>query len=69
MGGRSAIETRSSTEPLQHIKQVYRSDLLKGIIFSGASGLRVHMNNGKIPICHQSKRLIYQVLRKPEISA
>lgn len=36
--GRSAIETRSSTGPLQHIKQAYRSGLLKGIIFSGASG-------------------------------
>jgi hypothetical protein len=36
--GRSAIETRSSTGPLLHIKQAYRSGLLKGIIFSGASG-------------------------------
>jgi hypothetical protein len=35
--GRSAIETRSSTGPLLHIKQAYRSGLLKGIIFSGAS--------------------------------
>lgn len=37
--GRSAIETRSSTGPLLHIKQAYRSGLLKGIIFSGASGV------------------------------
>ncbi|WP_434928418.1 DUF4862 family protein [Shewanella sp. HL-SH2] len=37
--GRSAIETRSSAGPLQHIKQAYNSGLLKGIIFSGASGL------------------------------
>lgn len=37
--GRSAIETRSSTGPLLHIKQAYRSKLLKGIIFSGASGV------------------------------
>jgi hypothetical protein len=37
--GRSAIETRSSTGPLLHIKQTYRSGLLKGIIFSGASGV------------------------------
>jgi hypothetical protein len=37
--GRSAIETRSSTGPLLHIKQAYRSSLLKGIIFSGASGV------------------------------
>lgn len=37
--GRSAIETRSTTGPLLHIKKAYRSGLLKGIIFSGASGL------------------------------
>jgi hypothetical protein len=37
--GRSAIETRSTTGPLLHIKQAYRSGLLKGIIFSGASGV------------------------------
>jgi hypothetical protein len=37
--GRSAIETRSSTGPLLHIKQAYGCGLLKGIIFSGASGI------------------------------
>jgi len=37
--GRSAIETRSSEGPLKHIKQAYESNLLKGIIFSGASSL------------------------------
>lgn len=37
--GRSAIETRSNSGPLQHIKQAYLSGLLKGIIFSGASGV------------------------------
>jgi len=37
--GRSAIETRSASGPLQHIKQAYLSGLLKGIIFSGASGV------------------------------
>lgn len=36
--GRSAIETRSVNGPIEHIKQVYQSGLLKGIIFSGASG-------------------------------
>jgi hypothetical protein len=36
--GRSAIETRSVSGPLLHIKQASRSGLLKGIIFSGASG-------------------------------
>ncbi|MFT5851986.1 MAG: hypothetical protein ACI87J_001961 [Colwellia sp.] len=37
--GRSAIETRSSRGPLLHIKQAYQTGLLKGIIFSGASGV------------------------------
>lgn len=37
--GRSAIETRSTEGPLQHIKQAYLSGLLKGVIFSGASDL------------------------------
>jgi hypothetical protein len=36
--GRSAIETRSSAGPIEHIKMAYQSKLLKGIIFSGASG-------------------------------
>ncbi|WP_159822366.1 DUF4862 family protein [Colwellia sp. 20A7] len=37
--GRSAIETRSVEGPIQHIKQAYDCGLLKGIIFSGASGV------------------------------
>lgn len=36
--GRSTIETRSATGPIKHIKMAYQSNLLKGIIFSGASG-------------------------------
>lgn len=36
--GRSAIEARSAAGPIEHIKKVYQSKLLKGIIFSGASG-------------------------------
>lgn len=36
--GRSAIETRCATGPIEHIKMAYQSKLLKGIIFSGASG-------------------------------
>lgn len=36
--GRSAIEARSSQGPIEHIKMAYQSNLLKGIIFSGASG-------------------------------
>tara|TARA_R110002060_G_scaffold51424_6_gene62378 strand:- start:25118 stop:26098 length:981 start_codon:yes stop_codon:yes gene_type:complete len=37
--GRSAIETRSTTGPLQHIKKAFEAGLLKGVIFSGASGI------------------------------
>lgn len=37
--GRSAIETRSVEGPIHHIKQAYDCGLLKGIIFSGASGI------------------------------
>ncbi len=36
--GRSAIETRSAKGPIEHIKMASQSKLLKGIIFSGASG-------------------------------
>lgn len=36
--GRSAIEARSSKGPLLHIEQAQQHGLLKGIIFSGASG-------------------------------
>jgi hypothetical protein len=36
--GRSAIEARSVEGPIEHIKQAYKSGLLSGIIFSGASG-------------------------------
>ncbi|WP_286263179.1 DUF4862 family protein [Thalassotalea atypica] len=36
--GRSAIETRSVQGPIKHIKMAYQSKLLRGIIFSGASG-------------------------------
>jgi len=37
--GRSAIETRDTNGPLQHIKQAYLNGLLKGIIFSGTSDI------------------------------
>lgn len=37
--GRSAIETRSTEGPLLHIKQAYQSGLLKGLVFSGVSGV------------------------------
>lgn len=36
--GRSAIEARSAAGPIEHIKKTYQHKLLKGIIFSGASG-------------------------------
>ncbi len=37
--GRSAIESRSASGPIEHIKMAYQSKLLKGIIFSGASNV------------------------------
>lgn len=37
--GRSAIETHSVEGPLQHIRQANQNGLLKGVIFSGASGV------------------------------
>jgi hypothetical protein len=36
--GRSAIETRSASGPLQHIRRLEAAGLLSGLVFSGASG-------------------------------
>jgi hypothetical protein len=36
--GRSAIETRSVAGPIEHIKKAFQHKVLKGVIFSGASG-------------------------------